>query len=82
VRARRGAFAQAEQAVGELFSVIGQNGADADRAGALQVTQEPPGIRCSLCLEDADEDPAGGAVDGDKQVAPRVRRENSPPDCF
>ena len=44
--------------------------------------RQPPRIGRGLGLEDADEDPAGGAVDGDKQVAPRVRRENSRPDCF
>jgi len=82
VRAGRGTFAQAEQAVGELFSVLRENSANADRAGTLQVTQEPPGIRCSLCLEDADEDPPRRPVDSYEQVAPRVRRESSPPDCF
>jgi hypothetical protein len=37
VRARRGALAQAEEAVGELGAVIGQNGADTDRADLFQV---------------------------------------------
>ena len=37
VVARRGTLAQAEQAVGELLAVVGQDGANADRAGTLQV---------------------------------------------
>lgn len=69
--ARRGALAQAEQAIGELFSVIRENGADVDRAGALQVAQETSGVGRGLCLEDTDEDPAGRTVDGDEQVTPR-----------
>ena len=54
VLACRGAFAQAEEPVGELLAVIGQNGADADRAGALQVAQEPSGIGSRPGLGDAD----------------------------
>ena len=58
VLARRGALAQAEEAIGELLPVIGQNGADAYRAGALQVAQKAPGIGRGLGLEDANEDPS------------------------
>ena len=54
-----GALAQTEQAVGKLLSVIGQNGADAQRAGPPQVAQEAAGVRGGLGLEDADENPAG-----------------------
>jgi hypothetical protein len=31
------AFAQAEQSVGELFAIVGENGADAHRPGAFQI---------------------------------------------
>ncbi len=65
------ASAQAEQTVGELFLVIGKNGADADRTGPLQIAQEPAGIGGRFGLVDADEDPTGGAVDGYEQLAPR-----------
>ena len=51
VLARRGTFAQAEQAIRELLAVVGQDGADADRAGALQVKQEAPRIGRSLGLK-------------------------------
>lgn len=54
-----------------MNSFVCKDCADADRAGTLQVSQEAPGIRRSLCLEDADEHPAGGTVDGHKQVAAR-----------
>jgi len=65
------ALAQAEQAVGELFAIIGENGPDPHRAGPFEITQEPAGIRGSLGFVDADEDPAGCPVDGHEQVAPR-----------
>jgi hypothetical protein len=44
-RARRGAPAQAEQAVGERLAAIGQDDADADRAGAFEVTEAAPSWR-------------------------------------
>lgn len=69
VLARRSTLAQAKEAIGELFSVVRENRADADWAGTLQVSQEAPGIRRSLCLEDADENPSRRAVDGHKQIA-------------
>ena len=43
VLAAGAAFAQTKEAVGELLSVIGQNGADAQRAGAFQVASGPAG---------------------------------------
>jgi hypothetical protein len=58
-RARRGALAQAEEAVGELFFVVRENGADADRAGALQVAQTAPswrhGQQVALAGDEGDE---------------------------
>ena len=51
VLASRGALAQAGQAVGERLAVIGQNGADADRPGPLQVAREPPGSRDGTCKQ-------------------------------
>ena len=54
-----GALAQTKEAVGKLFSVIGQNGADAQRAGPLQVAQEPAGVGSGLGVVDTNEHPAG-----------------------
>ena len=65
-----GPLAQAKEPIGELFSIIGQNGADADWAGTLQVAQEPARIGCRLCIEDADEDPARGPINGNEKIAP------------
>jgi|GEM_PF-3116019 len=65
------AFAQAEQAVGEFLAVVRKYGADVHRAGAFQVAQEPSRIGGGLRFVDADEDPAGRAVDGHEQVAAR-----------
>jgi Mrp family chromosome partitioning ATPase len=62
VLASGAAFAQAEQSVGELLAIVGENGADAQRAGALQIAQEAAGIGSSLGLEDADEYLAGCPV--------------------
>ena len=89
------AVAQAEQAVGELFAArhwartngavngsLGENGADLHRAGPFEIAQEPSRIGGGLGFADAHEDPAGRPVDGHEQVAPRVRRENCPPDSF
>ena len=58
VLARRGTLVQAEQPVSEFLAVIGQNGADTDRAGTLQITRKPPRIGRSPCREEVDEDPA------------------------
>ena len=69
--ARRSTLAQAEEAIGELFSVVRENRADADRAGTLKIAQEAPGIRSSLCLENADENPPCRPVDGHEEVAAR-----------
>ena len=59
VLACRGALAQTEQAVGEFLAIIGQNGADADRAGPLQIAKKPAGVGGGPGFEDADEHPAG-----------------------
>ena len=74
VRARGCALAQAEEAIRELLAVIGQDGADAERAGALQVTQKPPRIGRRLCLEDADKHPSRCPVDGDEQTGDDFRQ--------
>ena len=55
MRAGRGTFAQPEEPIGELLAIVGQDGADADRAGALQVTQKAPRIGRCLCREDTDD---------------------------
>jgi len=71
VLAGGGAFAQAEQAVGEFLAIIGENGADADRAGAFQVAKKAAGVGGGLGFVDADEDPSCRAINGNEQVAPR-----------
>ena len=69
VLARRSTLAQAEEAIGELFSIVRENCVDADRSGTFEVSPEAPSIRRSLCLEDAYENPSRRAVDGYEQVA-------------
>ena len=66
--ASRSTFAQAEEAIGELFSIISEYGADAHRAGAFQVTQEAPRIGRCLAVADTNKDPAGRSVDGHEEV--------------
>lgn len=67
--ARGGTLAQTEEPIRELFVVIGQNGADTDRAGALQVAQKPPRIGRRNVIVDADKDPVGGPIDRHEEVA-------------
>ena len=69
VRAGRGALAQTEETIGELFSIVSQNCADAQRAGTLQVAQEATGAGGGLGLEYADEDPACRPVDCHEKIA-------------
>ena len=45
---RSGACPGSEEPVGELFSIVGQYPGDPDRAGAVQIAQEPAGIRGGL----------------------------------
>ncbi|CUH40984.1 hypothetical protein JSE7799_03725 [Jannaschia seosinensis] len=68
VLSRGSPLAQAENAGGELLAIVGENGADADRAGALQIAQEAPCVGRGLCREDTDEDPSGRPVDGHEEV--------------
>ena len=63
------ALAKAEQAVGKLAAIVRENGPDPHRTGPFQIPRKPAGIRGGLGVVDADEDPAGRPVDGDKQVA-------------
>src|SRR6056297_975919 len=58
------AFAQAEQTVGEGFSVVGQHAVDLHRGRAVEVAQEPPRIGRGLRRIDAHEDPPRRPVDG------------------
>ena len=53
------ALAQAKEAVGELLAVARQNGADAQWAGLLQITQEATRIGGGLVVANANEHPAG-----------------------
>ena len=68
-----GAFAQAKPAVGELFSVVGQDGLDAYWAGPFQIAQKAARIGRCLTIVNADEDPAGGPINRDKQVSRRAK---------
>jgi len=71
VLADRSALAQTDEAIRELLAIVREYSADADRAGTFQVTQEAPRIGRGLGLEDADEDPTCGSVDGNEQISPR-----------
>ncbi len=62
-------FAQTEQAVGESLAIIGENGADAQRAGTSQIAQKAAGIGGCLGFVDADEYSAGGPINRYEQVA-------------
>ena len=55
------ALAQAEEAVGELFSIVRKYGADPYRAGPFEIAQEPARIGGSL-----------GAVNGRVKVSQRA----------
>ena len=58
-------------AVRELAPVVGQQRHDFNWAGAVELAQEVSTAAIGLVGIDFHEDPACGAVDGDKQVAPR-----------
>jgi len=64
-------FTQAKQSVSKLFAIISQNGADPHWAGTLKVAQEATRIGRCLAVVDADEDPASGAINRDKQISAR-----------
>ena len=53
-------LSQTKQPVGELFSVVCENGADADGTGTFKIPQEAAGVGRRLIVVDADKDPAGG----------------------
>jgi hypothetical protein len=67
------AFAQAEQAVGELLAIVGQYRADVPWAGAFEVAQEASRICGGPGFVDADEHPGGARSIATK----RYRREDS-----
>jgi len=52
------------------FPIVRQYPGNSDRAGPVQVAQEPSGIRCGLGGHDAHKHPPYGPVDGDEQVRP------------
>lgn len=66
----RGFLALGGEAVGELAAVVGQQLDDLHRCGRVQAAQEVAAAGLALVGIDAQENPAGGAVDGDEQVAP------------
>jgi len=49
-----------------------QNGADTDRAGALQIAQKPPRVGRRLRFEDADEHPSCGSTNGHEEIPAAV----------
>ena len=82
VPACRGAFAQAEEPVGERLAArhwartngafngaLRQDGADPYWAGALRISQKAPGVGGCLAVVNADKNPTGGAIDRHEQVA-------------
>jgi len=71
VLACRGAFAQAEEPVGELLAIVRQDGADPYWAGALQISQKAPGVGGCFAVVNADKNPTGGAINRHEQVAAR-----------
>lgn len=64
-----GAFAQAEQPVGEGLSVVGEHPGDLHRGRALQIAQEAARVGRGLRRIDAHEDPARRAVDGYEEIS-------------
>ena len=77
VLAYRSTLPQAEEAIGELFSVVREDRANANRAGTLQVSQEAPSIRRSLCLEDVDKILSRRAVDANEKGSAATSRRSS-----
>ena len=63
--------AAAEQAVGELLTVVGQDGLDHKRRGLGHLVDEAACSRLHLAPLDRDEHPARCAVDGHERIAAR-----------
>ncbi|KLN52043.1 hypothetical protein VPARA_68440 [Variovorax paradoxus] len=68
--AARGFALPGRKAVCELAAVVGQHGPDGHRRSALEAAQKVAAAELALVAIDAHVDPARGAVDGDKQIAP------------
>lgn len=64
-----GPLAQANKPICKLLPIIRENGANANWTGTLEVTQKPAGIGCRLCIENADEDPPRGPINGYEKIA-------------
>lgn len=64
-------LAQTKELVGELLAIVCENGANADRTGALNITQEAAGIGRRLVVLDTDKDPAGGLINRNAQITAR-----------
>ena len=64
------ALARGEPANGELFSAVGQQLGDFDRAGVVQRLSETACTGGSLVGLDGDKDPASSPVDDHKELAP------------
>lgn len=56
-----------EQSIRGFLAVVG----NADRTGLVQRLKESPGRRGALVGLDLDEDPTGGAINGDEEVTTR-----------
>jgi len=68
---RCGALARAEEAIRELLSIVGQNCANAEWTGALEIGMKASCVGRCFCCENAIEDPSGRAVDGREEVTRR-----------
>lgn len=66
------ALARGEEAISELLAVVGEDRADAQRAGLGQGGQEGTRRSCALGALELDEHPVRGSVDGHEQVASSI----------
>ncbi len=67
--ASRSAFAQAEEPICELLAIVRKYGSDAHRTGSLEIAQEAPSVGRRFCIENANEDPPCGPIDGHEEIA-------------
>ena len=70
--AARGFALLGSKAVCELAAVVGEDGHDGHRRSALETAQKVAAAELALVAIDAHIDPARGAVNGNKQIAPAL----------
>lgn len=69
--AGRRTLSPCDEAIREFLAVVGQDRSDTEGSGLVQFLQEAPGVGSALAGIDTHEHPAGGAINGHKQVTPR-----------